>query len=457
MIDGALSSIGLLAMAATNPNLATTLRDAYRVCDVRPLSAENLDRYYIPFASRQNAISDINGRLVVIEPGEFNTILFTGHIGCGKSSELARIAQHQQMDFLVVDIQVDEEADVQDIEYTDLYLVIIKQVEYQLRSLGLQFDSELRQSFEDWFKEITKETEETVSRSVNVDAEATLGAEAPFLAKFLVKTLAQIKGSVTDKKKIRQVITPEVSRLKTDINLLLEDGSRTLRKRFPEKKGILLILDGLDKCPPNVATRLFFDYALQLQELHCVIIYTVPIATLYTQRGIGTAFGNPHIIPMINVYRVDPETSEPAYDESGLNALASMIEKRVDSEAVFETREQLLDMAKASGGHVRHMMQLMRDACIHAIGLGRSKIQADNVTYAVKQLQFRFERATPRTHYPELARIARQKEITDDTVGRELLFSTAVLEYNGDNRWVYPHPVVRQSELFKRALADIQS
>lgn len=443
-------------MAVSDYKLATTLREAYRVCDVRPLSLENIDFYYIPFESRQNTISDINGKLVVTEPGEFDTILFTGHIGCGKSSELARISQHQQESFLVVEVQVDEEADIQDIEYTDLYLIIIKQVEYELRKLNLQFESRLLKSFEDWFKEITEETEETVARSVNVEAEATLGVDAPFLAKFLVKVLAQIQGSVTDKRRIRQLLTPEVSRLKTDINLLLADGSKKVREKFPEKKGILLILDGLDKCPPNVATRLFFDYALQMQELHCVIIYTVPIATLYTQRGIGTAFGNPHIVPMVNVYRDERDRLELEYNLEGLNSIASMIEKRVETDAVFETRELLLEMAKASGGHVRHMMQMMRDASIHALGLGRNKIKADNVAYAAKQLRFRFERSTPRTHYPELARIAQQKELTDDVVGKELLFSTAALEYNGDNRWIYPHPAVRRSELFKQAIADLQ-
>ena len=138
-------------MAVSDYKLATTLREAYRVCDVRPLSLENIDFYYIPFESRQNTISDINGKLVVTEPGEFDTILFTGHIGCGKSSELARISQHQQESFLV-EVQVDEEADIQDIEYTDLYLIIIKQVEYELRKLNLQFESRLLKSFEDWFK-----------------------------------------------------------------------------------------------------------------------------------------------------------------------------------------------------------------------------------------------------------------------------------------------------------------
>ena len=140
-----------------------------------------------------------------------------------------------------------------------------------------------------------------------------------------------------------------------------------------------------------MAKRLFFDYAAQLQELHCVILYTVPITTLYA-GGVGAAFGNPHIIPMINVYRYEPEKLELKHNLEGLNAIAAMVEKRVNSSAVFEQRDLLLKVAQASGGHVRHMMQMVRDAAIHALGLGYSKIKADNVVYAAKQLQFRFAR-----------------------------------------------------------------
>lgn len=439
-----------------NP-LATTLRDAYRVCDVTPLEGADIERYYVPFESRQDAIIGVNTQIMNQEPGKSTCILFTGHIGCGKSSELARIGQHWQKDYLVVYVNVDEEADINDLEYTDLYLTVIKQVEYELRRLKLKFDPHLRESFEDWFKEVTTESEETVNRSVNVEAEATLQGGAPFLAKFLFKTLAQIKAGATDKTTIREVLTKEVSRLKADINLLLGDGERKLRAAFPEKKGILLILDGLDKCPPNIATRLFFDYASQMQELRCAVIYTVPIATLYSDTGIGSTFGNPHIVPMINVYVFERDRLELEYDPAGLEAMATLVEKRVDSAAVFSNRTLLLDLAKASGGHLRNMMQLVREATNHAIGRGNAKIQAENVTYAIKQLQFRLERAIPRSYYPALASIAVAKELTDDDISRKLLFMTAVLEYNGSNRWVYPHPVVCQSELFKRAVRAIQS
>jgi hypothetical protein len=36
------------------------------------------------------------------------------------------------------------------------------------------------------------------------------------------------------------------------------------------------------------------------------------------------------------------------------------------------------------------------------------------------------------------------------------MFNLSVLEYNGDNRWNYPNPVVRQSESFQTALQNAQ-
>ncbi|MEH2300252.1 MAG: hypothetical protein V7K88_14890 [Nostoc sp.] len=64
-----------------------------------------------------------------------------------------------------------------------------------MRKLGLKFDPQLLENFESWFKDITKETEETVEKSVSIQGEATLKPEAPFIAKLMVKLLAQIKGS----------------------------------------------------------------------------------------------------------------------------------------------------------------------------------------------------------------------------------------------------------------------
>lgn len=187
---------------------AKTLRDAFRLCGPNPLSGADLNQYYVDLASvrKTEAIEGVNTVLDFQEPGEFSSILFTGHRGCGKSTELQRIRSQWEEDFHVVYFEADEETYINDAEYTDFYLILIKQIEFELREMGLHFDPTLLGSFEDWFKDITKENETSVESSVNVTAEASLGCGAPFIAKLLVKLLAQIKGADKRKTVIRQTL-----------------------------------------------------------------------------------------------------------------------------------------------------------------------------------------------------------------------------------------------------------
>ncbi len=181
----------------THPtNRATTLKTAFRVCNTDPLEGEDLDRYYVDLSEvrKTKAIASISTRLEFQESEQFTTILFTGHSGCGKSTELKLIQKQSEKDYRIIYLEVNEETDINDVSYTDLYLIVIKQVEFELRKLKLKLDDKLMKSFETWFKDVTEETEQTVESSVSIEGEATLGPEAPFLAKLLVKLLAQIKG-----------------------------------------------------------------------------------------------------------------------------------------------------------------------------------------------------------------------------------------------------------------------
>ncbi|KYC35078.1 hypothetical protein WA1_10125 [Scytonema hofmannii PCC 7110] len=447
-------------MTVYNYLRATTLKTAFQFCNVEPLEEEEIERYYVDLSSvrKTSAIENVSTILDFQEPAQFTTILFTGHRGCGKSTELKKIQKQWEEDYKVIYLEVNEETDINDARYTDLYLIIIKQVEFELRQLGLHFDSKLLKNFESWFKEVTKETEETVEKSVSIEGEATLGPQAPFIAKLLVKLLAQIKGSDKQKTTIRQTLEKDLSRLKADINLLLGDAYVKLRNKYPKCKGLLIIFDNLDRVPLAVADHLFFEYAAQLQELNCTIIYTVPISVLCSPKNPCTQFdGNPHIVPMVNIYEFERDICHLNYNREGLEAVASLIERRVDIDAVFESRQELLDLAKASGGHVRQLMQMMRTACQTASTRKHSKINTEDVIYAVKQQQFSFERFIPEEHYPFLAQVCLTKNVSKDDIGQLMLFNTSVLEYNGDKRWNYPNPVVKQNEFFQAALKSALS
>ena len=434
---------------------AKTLKQAFRLCDVNPLTGQGLERYYVDLSPvrKTEAIEGVNTVLDFQEPGKFCTILFTGHRGCGKSTELQRIRRQWEKDYRVIYLEANEETDTNDAEYTDFYLIIIKQIEFALRQLGLRFDAKLQTRVEDWFKEITREDESTVESSVSVNAEATLGAEAPFLAKLMVKLLAQIKGADKQKTLIRQTLQRDISRLKADVNALLLDAYRKVQSLYP--KGFLVIFDNLDRVPPRVGDHLFFDYAAQLQDLNCTLIYTVPISVLCSAKNIINTFGEPHIVSMVNVYQLDRDRCDLGYADAGLKQVATIIERRIDTDLLFESYEQVLDLAKASGGHVRQLMQMVRNACQTASTRRHAKIQAEDVDYAVKQQQFNFERFVPDHHYPLLAQVCLTKNITKDEAGQLMLFNTSVLEYNGLDRWNYPNPVILQSQLFQAALQEV--
>lgn len=435
-------------------DLAKNLIDAYDVCEVTPLQGKDLDRFYLPLleARSSEAIVQVEQILKQQQAAKFATILFTGHRGCGKSTELHRIEEKCRNDYLTVFLDAIEETDINDLEYIDLYLAVIRRVELALRQVKIKFDAQLLRSVENWFKEITKETEETVAISIDTEAEASLSGEVPFLAKLLFKLKGQIKNGTSQKTIVREKLIREVTRMKSDINLLLGDGLIKLRKKFPKYKGFLVIVDNLENCPIEISHKLFFDYASQLQELHCTIVYTVPISILYSPRGLNAAFGDPHIVPMVNIYQLDRDKYPLEYNPKGLDAVAEIIAKRVDVNLIFASRNELLEIVKASGGHVRQLIQLMQRACLTAQGRNHAKIQIDDVDYAIKQLQFSFERSTPKKYFTELANIARTKEIQDDEVGQQMLFSSAVLEYNGSDRWNYPNPLLMRSNAFTRAV-----
>jgi hypothetical protein len=366
-----------------------------------------------------------------------------------------------QQDYRVIYLELNEETDINDAAYTDLYLIVIKQIEFALRQLDLRFDKKLLTSFENWFKEVTKETEETVERSVSVSGEASLGANAPFLAKLLVKLLAQIRANSKDKKTIRQTLEQDVSRLKTDINNLLADGTQKLKKKFEQagkyQKGFLIIFDNMDLFPPEIGDRLFFDYAAQLQGLNCTIVYTVPISVLCSPKNASNTFVSPNVMPMVNIYHFEQNRWDLEYDDKGVNAIAQLIEKRVDIDAVFESREQLLELARMSGGHVRQLIQMMRRACLTANTRKHDKITAEDVEYAVQQEQFNFERFIPEEHYSILAKVCQQKDMEKNEIYQLMLFNVSVLEYQGGTRWNYPNPIVKRIEKFKNAVANLQA
>lgn len=143
-------------MVAASDGRARTLKEAFQLCDVGPLgSDEDIQRYYVDLSAVRSsvAIRSVSTRLSFLADGQFDSLLFTGHRSYGKSTELQRLKRDLSRSYRVIYVETDAEIDSMDADYTDLYLVIIKQVSDDLAQLGLSFDKKLLAAFESWFKE----------------------------------------------------------------------------------------------------------------------------------------------------------------------------------------------------------------------------------------------------------------------------------------------------------------
>jgi energy-coupling factor transporter ATP-binding protein EcfA2 len=97
-------------------------------------------QYYIDFSAVRgsNLIKEL-GRAIVFSEDEPNCQLFTGHIGCGKSTELSRLkAELEQKSFHVVYFESSQDLDMADVDITDILLAIARQVSHSLEAAQIQ-------------------------------------------------------------------------------------------------------------------------------------------------------------------------------------------------------------------------------------------------------------------------------------------------------------------------------
>ncbi|PSN13844.1 hypothetical protein C7293_14180 [filamentous cyanobacterium CCT1] len=438
---------------------ATTLKQAFQVCDLGALTGAAIDHYYVDLSAVRSAqsITSVSQRLDFLNPGQPAAVLFTGHRGCGKSTELQRIKRRWELHYEVIYIKATDELDINDADYKDIYLVIVKYLTQALQSWGLNSDPALVSAFEDWFKDITQETERTRETAVSVEGKAGVGGGIPNLLTMSVNLLAQIKGSEKRKRLIRESLQQGFSRLQEHTNALLADAFEKLKQKQPKTKGLLFIFDNLDRVPPQVGEHLFLKYANQLAELHCTVIYTVPISVIYSGNNYANVFGDLNVMPMVNIYQFDRDQAELAHNPDGLTAMVTLINKRIDTERLFETPDVLLELVRLSGGHVRQLMQLIRTACLNA---KNSQISATDVERAAAKEQNHFERFIPSDHYPVLVDIYRNKgvqlDLADQAMMQSMLFNITVLEYekldDDLQAWKYINPLVRRTNAFREAL-----
>lgn len=410
-------------------------------------------QYYIDFASvRGGKIIEELGRTITrISPDEPTCQLFTGHIGCGKSTELQRLkTELEQQGFHVVYFESSQDLDMADVDITDILLSVARQVSASLEAISIKLKP-------GYFVNLFQEIVDFLQTPIDLGAEAELSLG---IGKITAKTQAAPKL----RHQLRQYLEPRTNSILQSINEeLLGRAIVELKRRG--KKGLVVIIDNLDRVDMRPVTAsgrsqpeyLFIDRGEQLQKLNCHVVYTIPLSlifsndyeTLKNRLGGGLA---PKVLPMVRV-----QLRNGGDCPEGMALLKQLVLARAFPEfdaktrltlitEVFDSWETLDRLCRISGGHVRNLLGLLY-SCLQREDPPISRECLDTV---ITRNRDDLVLAIDDQEWEWLFQVVQLSSIRGELEYQTLLRSMFVYEYrDAVGRWFGINPALAETEKYK--------
>ena len=386
---------------------------------------------------------------LVLDPDNPNQyILFGGHRGCGKSTELRRLTKtlHKPDLYYVVLVDALSELDINNLRYSDILLAQAKVLLNQLQHDGVAIDSVFLTNLQNWFKNRIKI--DVIDQQLSGKLETGIKAGLPLLASLFANLTTAISYGATHKEEIRDSVRNSFSEFANAFNSLLRHVEERLKDNNLGQK-LLFVVDGTDRLASDEATDFFLRDIHQLKQIHSNFIYCTPIDILTESGRIGQEF-SVFRLPMVKLAEKGSSAALP----EALTKLTELIDKRMDNR-LFADSAVTEQLVTASGGHVRDLIRLL-DYCL-AETLGSKKIDAVVAQAAIKQLATDYRRVIQQDDYTLLVEIDQQDKshVPVSEQSRRLLYDLVLLEYN--SYWWQSHPVVRSLPAYQQALQHYQA
>lgn len=415
-------------------------------------------QYYIDFSSvRGGKIIEELGRTITrISPDDPTCQMFTGHIGCGKSTELFRLkAELEQENFHVVYFESSQDLDMADVDISDILLAIAKATSESLEAIGIRLQG-------GYFSSLFNDIKEFLQTPIELEGEAELSIG-------IGKITAKTKDSPKVRDQLRQYLEPRTEVVLKAINEeILKKANQELK--FKGKRGLVVIVDNLDRVDTRTGSTgrsqpeyLFIDRGAQLRRLNCHLVYTIPLGLMFSNEyeslknrlGGGVAA---KVLPMIPV-----QSRDGGDCDRGMALLRQLVLARafpdVDPQArlnliteVFDSPETLDRMCRVSGGHVRNLLGLLYN-CLQQEDPPFSFACLENV---IKGYRDDLVLAIEEPDWDLLFHVVQQQFVKGEKEYQLLLRSMFVFEYRDDRgRWFGINPALVETEKFQ-SLAEVR-
>lgn len=439
---------------ACNPSITVSVGDAEE------------RKYYIDFSPVRGGkiIQELGRTITRLAPNEPTCQLFTGHIGCGKSTELLLLkAELERQGSHVVYFDSSKDLVMADVDVTDILLAIARKVTESLEQAKVNLKPR-------GFKALLQGVSELMQTEIELSAEGSVpglgeikaSTEGELSLGFgLGKISAKAKNSPKFRSQLRQYLEPRTDGILDAINQeLLEPAIQELKRQG--KTGLVVIVDSLDRVDNTLKPTgrlqpeyLFVDRGEQLKQLNCHVVYTIPLVLIFSNEWgrLRNRFGvDPKLLPMVRVRSRDDSECE-----SGMALLRQMVLARAFPDAlpaqrlqfiteVFDSSETLDRLCQVSGGHPRNLLGLMY-GCLQQQDPPFSRECLEEI---IRRQRDALVRAVDDDEWELLRQVGHNQMVKGEDEYQTLLRSLFVFEYQDEQGgWFGINPILGEAKQLK--------
>jgi hypothetical protein len=418
-------------------------------------------KFYIDFSSVRGGdiIQTLKKRITFFQPDEPTCTLFTGHIGCGKSTELIRLqAELESLGFHVVYFESTDDLEITDVGIADVLLAIARRISQSLDKINLEDTNKFNTLLQGALQLLNAEVTGLKAKVPGVgDVGFSAEKEKLSLSVGIGEITTKIKSDPRLREKINQYLAPQKIQLLEAINQeLLQPAITKLKQQG--KNGLVVIVDNLDRIDnsPKPWGRpqqeyLFVDQGEYLTKLSCHLIYTMPLSLKFS-NDYGTLtqrFDDPKVLPMVSVQYPDG-----SIHQQGMALMQQMVLARAfpDLEPaarlekiteIFDSVSSLERLCIASGGHVRDLLRLLNTWIMEEMSLPLTRNVLEQV---IRSRRNEIKLPISESEWQLLRDVKRTKQVNDDDGYQKLIRSRFVFEYRESGEsWFDVNPILAEA------------
>ncbi len=441
------------------PRKATTIDDLRKVCRPEPLTGKALEAFFVETDMARDPHRATRKNIEMALEDESASVLFYGHRGCGKSTELNKFLADRPGMFLPVQFSVLDEMTPTNAQAEDLVLVIIERLLKTAEQENIPLEDERLDKVYQWFAETTEESRKGHGTSMEMGAGVDTSS-AP-MGK-LLGLFARFKGEVKFNSYSEETSIFHLRKRPSDLIARANEILRPMQSAM-EKQGdarrLVVVVEDMDKLDLKQAHEIYVNNANLLTGLDVRIIYTIPIYLFHSPDA--DAFKNRFtgLVPLRMIKVSEPKPGGTTERTTGFDTVKHILLERIGEDLIEDTA--LDQLVERTGGVLRHVFEVLQIVSIMADI--QKPVRQEHVEYGLAQLRKELwqmialplesfhgapkdlkELYTRLCDYDKKQRAGEKPPCDSDAINQILLKSCALVEYNGEG-WFGVHPLVAEN------------